>query len=113
MLNATVAKFASKLNDRLLRSSTQTRKVHHVRHPRVRDSAVLNTEQPQETSGDDSRTLRLRRHGNKSLPLPPAMDPIVVEARARNKKSKAAYVPQVKTEFQRQLEGNVHGQCVS
>lgn len=64
--------------------------------------------QPTTTSDDGSRTLRVRKDGNRNLPLSPVMDPVAVEARERHKKPKSP--PSKKEEtlsaFSRELEKN-------
>lgn len=59
---------------------------------------------------DGHRALRERRHGNKSLPLPPHMDPVRVAQRNKWKDTKASPPKrEYLTEFQKALKSNVYG----
>jgi hypothetical protein len=59
---------------------------------------------------NDVRTHRLRKHGNKPLPLSPVIDPVFVAARNRWKMTKALPPkPEEMTEFQRKLYANAYG----
>jgi hypothetical protein len=77
-----------------------TLKARTVVHPRP---------QPSVTNEEGTQTLRLRQHGNKSLPLPPLMDPIAIEARERYKQPKPNPKPMEMTDFQKELASNPYG----
>nr|POE64868.1 hypothetical protein CFP56_69560 [Quercus suber] len=70
---------------------------------------TIDITQPTEPSENGARTLRSRRHGNKSLPLPPIIDPKTVESRQRHKTTKARRYEGGKTELQKALHENVYG----
>ena len=73
--------------------------------------------QPEEQStivrkGDSGskKTYRKRQHGNGSLPLPPLMDPVAIEARTRHKLPKLEEAEaEEMTEFQKALAANPYG----
>lgn len=66
--------------------------------------------QPTTTSEDGATTLRMRQHGNRSLPLPPFIDPIAIEAKQRHKlPKKEAFEKEEMTDFQKELADNPFG----
>ncbi len=65
--------------------------------------------QPTVVTDDGTRTLRLREHGNKSLPLPPFIDPIVMGAKRRYKTPKLESEEDTLTDFRRELASNPYG----
>ena len=83
----------------------------NARFTRPSTSALAPQPQPTVTDSDGTKTLRLRQHGNRSLPLPPLMDPIAIEAKERYKKPKAEpnSGEQVMSDFQRELAANPYG----
>lgn len=70
---------------------------------------VRPVEQPMALSEDGTKMQRERKHGDKSLPLPPLMDPIVIKARNRYTQPKPREAGTSKTHFQKQLERNPYG----
>ena len=66
---------------------------------------------PTTRNEDGTKTLRLRQHGNKPLPLPPLLDPIAIAAKERYKKPKIERKEQdvELTEFQKELGANPYG----
>jgi len=72
--------------------------------------AIAPKPQPTELSEDGARTLRVRRGGNKSLPMPPIMDPLAVEKKEKKRKPKPLANEVPKTSFQTELELNPYGQ---
>ena len=60
-------------------------------------------------SEDGTHTLRKRQHGERSLPLPPLLDPVAIEATGRHRVPKALKPEGGKTEFQRELHMNPYG----
>lgn len=91
----------------IVRTSRGIRRNAHYTRP----SRSVLPPQPQPTviSEAGTKTLRLRQHGNQSLPLPPLMDPIAIEAKERHKKPKPGPEGQSMTDFQRELAANPHG----
>lgn len=88
----------------------------HARLPRknaryIRPSGSVIPPQPQPSvlTEDGTRTLRQRQHGNRNLPLPPLMDPIVLAAREKYTQPKAEVVEEELTDFQRELAMNPFG----
>lgn len=66
--------------------------------------------QPTVISDDGSKTLRTRKHGNKSLPLPPIMDPIAIAGKQRHKQMKERVVQKNElSDFQQKLQLNPYG----
>ena len=65
--------------------------------------------QPTVSSEDGHETLRLRQHGNRSLPLPPLLDPIRVAAKGRCTARKQDVDESEQTDFQKQLAANPFG----
>ena len=62
------------------------------------------------TIDGDARTHRVRRHGNKPLPLSPVIDPVFVAARNKWKMKKALPpTPEEMTPFQKKLYTNAYG----
>lgn len=103
MLHATSAPFPCRL-DVILRQ--QLRHISYL--PIVK---VAETAQPSEPSENGARTLRTRQHGNRSLPLPPIIDPITIGSRHRHSQPKARRYQGGKTELQQALHANVFGIC--
>ncbi|KAF2169530.1 hypothetical protein M409DRAFT_19943 [Zasmidium cellare ATCC 36951] len=64
--------------------------------------------QPTVISEDGSKTLRTRKYGNKSLPLPPIMDPIAIAGKQRHKQMKERVVKREDdlSEFEQKLRLN-------
>ena len=61
-------------------------------------------------SADGTKTLRRRRDGTRTLPLPPALDPRVLAARKRHKQPKEAKPSDAElTPFQKELKLNPWG----
>ena len=93
-----------------LRSS---RSFHYVTATRTvyrnaRPAPVLTL--PSTVESENGRhTLRQRRHGESSLPLPPLLDPVAIEATSRYRGSKALKPEGGKTAFQRELHMNPYG----
>lgn len=81
----------------------------HVSHFRPRVKPLQRQPQPTVSSEDGYRTLRPRQHGNKSLPLPPLLDPRLIAARERYTAVKPEPKQEEQTEFQRQLAANPFG----
>ncbi|KAI7538687.1 hypothetical protein KC331_g10200 [Hortaea werneckii] len=75
-----------------------------LRH--VRKFASQSDNQSTSASPNGIKTFRQRQHGNGALPLPPFLDPIAIEAKARHTRPKTYQDEQEKTEFQRELEAN-------
>lgn len=66
------------------------------------------------TSEDGHRTLRARQYGNKPLPLPTFMDPILVAAKERHREPKLKKCDVKKhTDFQIRLQGNAYAQALA
>ena len=66
--------------------------------------------QPTVTNEEGTKTFRLREHGNKSLPLPPLLDPIAKEARGRHERMKESPKENDQlTDFQNNLAENPYG----
>lgn len=66
--------------------------------------------QPTVISEDGSKTLRTRKHGNKSLPLPPIMDPIARASKQRHKQMKDRGIQNDElSDFQQKLRLNPYG----
>lgn len=92
----------------------------HVTHTagqdgqQLRSSSELSTPQLQPSVKDDegTKTLRLRQHGNRSLPLPPIMDPIAVAAKERHTTPKRSVEKKELTDFQKALATNPYGMAV-
>ena len=62
------------------------------------------------TSEDGNRTIRMRQHGNRSLPLPPLMDPVAIEAKAKHRQPKLERKDEEeRSEFQKALAANPYG----
>ncbi len=73
-------------------------------------SVLPPREQPTVINEDGTRTLRQRQHGNTTLPLPPLMDPVAVQAKERHKQPKALRKPGELTDFQKELANNPYGE---
>ncbi|KAK3708158.1 hypothetical protein LTR37_011662 [Vermiconidia calcicola] len=85
----------------------QARAVHKDARSSIKDRDVLtHRAQPTVTSSDGTKTLRTRQHGNKTLPLPPLMDAVTIEAKMKYKKPKAAPEQREMTDFQKALAEN-------
>ncbi|EME78220.1 uncharacterized protein MYCFIDRAFT_179652 [Pseudocercospora fijiensis CIRAD86] len=68
------------------------------------DQVRISSDQPTVIGDDGRRTYRLRKHGNKPLPLPEIMDPIYLQARHKSKQRKARPPTEEElTPFQRKL----------
>ena len=67
--------------------------------------------QPIITSDDGTRSLRTRQYGNRSLPLPAIMDPVVIAAKEKYKlaKSRPGDVKIEQSPFQKEFELNPFG----
>lgn len=74
---------------------------------------VQPVEQPMVRSEDGTKMQRERKHGDRSLPLPPFMDPIAIEARNRYTRPKPREASEAKTHFQKQLERNPYAQALA
>jgi hypothetical protein len=62
------------------------------------------------TRDDAHQTFRLRRDGTaKELPLPPLLDPVIVEKRLQWEAPKAKPKPAERTPFQRKLQAIPYG----
>lgn len=61
------------------------------------------------TQRDGHRTLRKRLDGKKALPLPPLLDPVVLETRSRHEQGKEKPRAAEFTPFQRKLWENPFG----
>ncbi|KAK3690968.1 hypothetical protein LTR37_018921 [Vermiconidia calcicola] len=83
------------------------RAAHNNARSSLKDRDVLTPRpQPTVTSSDGTKTLRTRQHGNKTLPLPPLMDGVAIEAKSKYKKPKAAPEQREMTNFQKALAEN-------
>ncbi|SMQ55321.1 unnamed protein product [Zymoseptoria tritici ST99CH_1A5] len=90
---------------------------------KTRRLALPTTDKPEETatlpsttpSEDGSYTLRLRKHGNKALPLPSLFDPIKVAAREKHKavKPPADFDSSNLTPFQQELQSNPYAHALA
>ena len=86
------------------------RAAHDNARSSLKDRDVLTPRpQPTVTSSDGTKTLRTRQHGNKTLPLPPLMDGVAIEAKSKYKKPKAAPEQREMTNFQKALAENPFG----
>ena len=81
-----------------------------IRYVRPSVSALPPAPQPTVTSDDGTRTLRLRQHGNRKLPLPPLMDEIAVKAKERYTAKKPRQEVEELTDFQKALAANPYGE---
>ena len=73
-------------------------------------SALPPALQPTVINEDGTKTRRMREHGHDSLPLPPLMDPIALEARTRHRDPKSSPLAKAHlTDFQKQLAVNPYG----
>ncbi|CAK3970362.1 Hypothetical predicted protein [Lecanosticta acicola] len=64
--------------------------------------------QPTASSEDGGRTIRTRQHTNKSLPLPPILDPVLTENREGHAAAKPTSLSEDEglTDYQKALQGN-------
>ncbi|KAK5697740.1 hypothetical protein LTR17_023857 [Elasticomyces elasticus] len=69
--------------------------------------------QPVIPTNNGRTTLRLRQHGQKSLPLPPLMDPLVLAATEAHKEKKPYRLYGPKTKMQTELELNPYAQALA
>lgn len=69
----------------------------------------LDKLKPEQVLVKDNRSFRVRKHGNKPLPLPPLLDEIVTEARMKHEKMKPSYDKNSLTDFQKELALNPYG----
>ncbi|KAK4497545.1 hypothetical protein PRZ48_011996 [Zasmidium cellare] len=70
--------------------------------------------QPTVISKNRSKTLRTRQYGNRSLPLPPLMDPLAIAGKQRNKQMKARVKEEDKlSEFQQKLRLNPYAHALA
>lgn len=92
--------------------------VQHARHLTTFESGqtanpgLQHKPQPTELSEDGARSLRVRKYGGKSLPLPPFMDPVKVARHMKYRTPKApenAILPDQMTELQKELAMNPYG----
>ncbi|KAK5113483.1 hypothetical protein LTR62_003352 [Meristemomyces frigidus] len=74
---------------------------------------ITPREQPLTVDKDAFHSARERRHGGRSLPLPPVMDPTAAEARTRFTKSKPWKLEGEKSEFQTQMQLNSFAQALA
>lgn len=82
---------------------------------RLSNDASDNDPQPTIVSEDGSKTLRGRKHENKSLPLPVLMDPVLQEVKQKHHKPKPRQIDtpsQAALEFRRKLRRNVHANAL-
>ncbi|KAF2717829.1 hypothetical protein K431DRAFT_315403 [Polychaeton citri CBS 116435] len=87
---------------------------HATRKTRQRPGRYEPPEQPTVRDDGGAITLRIRKHGNRSLPLPPLMDEKVINARERLKLPKQiqdAAAP--RTDMQQELEKNPYAKALA
>lgn len=95
---------------RLGSCSSQARRISTApRQSTTKHVTPLKGEQLGPTRQHDHQTFRARKDGKKELPLPPLLDPVVIEDRSRHEKKKQK--PQFAdfTPFQRKLWENPFG----
>ena len=92
----------------LAHHATTVRLGHHS----ASNDASLDNAQPTVTSDDGGRTLRSRKHENKSLPLPFLMDPTLQKAKQKHQERKPRMIDsptEAALEFRKKLNRNEHG----
>jgi len=78
-------------------------------HSQVTNEPITPTAQPTVRSDDVQQTLRTRQHGAKSLPLPPLMDPVAVDAKEQHTAPRPRWKDGPKTQMQVEMELNPFG----
>ena len=112
MLNVRPAPIFRFQATRIPRRGTVLRRVQHAsanHGTATQREAIGPTLQATVRTEAGTKTLRTRQHGNRSLPLPPLMHPIAIEAKERHKMPKAELKAEGMTGFQRALASNPFG----
>ncbi|KJY02013.1 hypothetical protein TI39_contig264g00017 [Zymoseptoria brevis] len=93
-------------------STYKTKRWTHPTQQAPEETATLPSTTPSEHG---SHTLRLRKHGNKALPLPSLFDPIKVAAREKHKAKKppADFDSSNLTPFQQELQANPYAHALA
>lgn len=95
---------------RLVSRSSQARGISTAqRQSSVAPIAPLKGSELGSTQQDGHRTVRKRKAGKKELPLPPLLDPVVLDKRARHERKKEKPRFADFTPFQRKLWENPFG----
>lgn len=95
---------------RLGSCSSQARSISTApRTSNIRPVTLLSGNELGPTQQDGHRTLRKRLDGKKTLPLPPLLDPVVVESRSRHEQKKEKPKAAEFAPFQRKLWENPFG----
>ncbi|KAM3417733.1 hypothetical protein BST61_g5966 [Cercospora zeina] len=93
----------------------------HEGAPREGISTAISANEPTIVSEDGVRTLRIRKHGSRALPVPEILDPLYLEARHKHKKPKERQTahtsetskPRPLTPFQVELAVNPYARALS